>query len=154
THGRSGHGMRLLVTGGAGFIGSNYARRGLDGTYPWLTDAEVIVLDKLTYAATRDSLADVADDPRLRFVVGDICDSALVAELLTGVDLVVHFAAESHVDRSIAGSAEFVRTNVLGTQTLLQAALDAEVGKFVQVSTDEVYGTIEHGSWPAGQPLE
>src|SRR5699024_4893328 len=97
---------------------------------------------------------DVIDDPRLRLVVGDICDSDLVAELLSGVDLVVHFAAESHVDRSIAGAAEFVRTNVLGTQTLLQAALDTGVGKFVHVSTDEVYGTIEHGSWPEDHPLE
>jgi len=146
--------MRVLVTGGAGFIGSNYVRGVLAGRYPRLADAEVIVLDKLTYAATRSALTDVIDDPRLRLVVGDICDSDLVAELLSGVDLVVHFAAESHVDRSIAGAAEFVRTNVLGTQTLLQAALDTGVGKFVHVSTDEVYGTIEHGSWPEDHPLE
>lgn len=145
--------MRVLVTGGAGFIGSNYVRGVLGGAHPRLADAEIIVLDNLTYAATRDSLREVADDPRLRFVVGDICDGELVSGLMTEVDLVVHFAAESHVDRSIAGSGEFVRTNVLGTHTLLQAALDAGVGKFVHVSTDEVYGTIECGSWPEEHPL-
>jgi dTDP-glucose 4,6-dehydratase len=143
-----------LVTGGAGFIGSNYVRRALTGAYPALADAELVVLDKLTYAGNLANLAPVLEHPRLRFVRGDICDPALVAELMAGTDLVVHFAAESHVDRSILGAADFVLTNVLGTQNLLQAALDAEVGKFVHVSTDEVYGSIEHGSWPETHALE
>ncbi|MGW4064518.1 dTDP-glucose 4,6-dehydratase [Amycolatopsis sp. NPDC004747] len=146
--------MRVLVTGGAGFIGSHYVRQVLTGAYPTLRDAEVVVLDKLTYAGNEANLAPVAADPRLRFVRGDICDTALVAEAMTGVDLVVHFAAESHVDRSILGAADFVLTNVLGTQNLLQAALEAGVGKFVHVSTDEVYGSIEHGSWTEDHLLE
>ncbi|MFB9686213.1 dTDP-glucose 4,6-dehydratase [Amycolatopsis plumensis] len=146
--------MRVLVTGGAGFIGSHYVRQVLTGAYPALRDAEVVVLDKLTYAGNEANLAPVAADPRLEFVRGDICDTALVAEAMTGVDLVVHFAAESHVDRSILGAADFVLTNVLGTQNLLQAALHAGVGKFVHVSTDEVYGSIEHGSWTEDHLLE
>ncbi|GHF78002.1 dTDP-glucose 4,6-dehydratase [Amycolatopsis bartoniae] len=146
--------MRVLVTGGAGFIGSHYVRQALSGAYPALADAEVVVLDKLTYAGNPANLAPVAESPRLKFVQGDICDGALVSELMTGVDLVVHFAAESHVDRSILGSADFVLTNVLGTQTLLQAALGAGVGKFVHVSTDEVYGSIDEGSWPEDHALE
>ncbi|HUR55762.1 MAG TPA: dTDP-glucose 4,6-dehydratase, partial [Gemmataceae bacterium] len=105
------------------------------------------VLDKLTYAGNEANLAPVAGNPRLRFVRGDICDAALVGDVVRGVDLVVHFAAESHVDRSILGAADFVLTNVLGTQNLLQAALAAEVGRFVHVSTDEVYGSIDSGSW-------
>ncbi|HEV2784716.1 MAG TPA: dTDP-glucose 4,6-dehydratase [Actinophytocola sp.] len=146
--------MRVLVTGGAGFIGSNYVRRALSGAYPTLADAEVVVLDKLTYAGNLANLAPVADSPRLRFVRGDICDAAVVRELTAGVNLVVHFAAESHVDRSILGAADFVLTNVVGTHTLLQAAVDAGVRKFVHVSTDEVYGSIEHGSWPETHVLE
>ncbi|GAB2680312.1 dTDP-glucose 4,6-dehydratase [Saccharopolyspora gloriosae] len=146
--------MRVLITGGAGFIGSHYARQLLGGAYPEFADAEVVVLDKLTYAGNRANLSTVADDPRLRFVQGDICDAALVGELMRGVDVVVHFAAESHVDRSILGASDFVLTNVVGTDTLLQAALAAEVGKFVHVSTDEVYGSIDEGSWPEEHPLE
>ncbi|MEU4521043.1 dTDP-glucose 4,6-dehydratase [Amycolatopsis sp. NPDC024027] len=146
--------MRVLVTGGAGFIGSHYVRQVLTGAYPALREAEVVVLDKLTYAGNEANLAPVAADPRLRFVRGDICDNALVTEVMTGVDLVVHFAAESHVDRSILGSADFVLTNVLGTQNLLQAAVEAGVGKFVHVSTDEVYGSIERGSWTEDHLLE
>jgi dTDP-glucose 4,6-dehydratase len=146
--------MRVLVTGGAGFIGSHYVRQALAGAYPTLSDAEVLVLDKLTYAGSEENLESVADDPRLRFVRGDICDAELVNELMNGIDLVVHFAAESHVDRSILGSADFVLTNVLGTQTLLQAALLARVGKFVHVSTDEVYGSIQEGSWSEDHILE
>ncbi|NDL61140.1 dTDP-glucose 4,6-dehydratase [Phytoactinopolyspora mesophila] len=146
--------MRMLVTGGAGFIGSNYVRHVLAGEYPALADADVVVLDKITYAGDKRNLAPVADSPRLRFVQGDTCDAALVRELMTDVNLMVHFAAESHVDRSINGSADFVLTNVLGTQTLLQAALDAAVDKFVHVSTDEVYGSIETGSWPEDHVLE
>jgi dTDP-glucose 4,6-dehydratase len=146
--------MRVLVTGGAGFIGSHYVRELLGGAYPAFADAEVVVLDKLTYAGNEDNLAPVADSPRYRFVRGDICDPAVVTEAMAGTDVVVHFAAESHVDRSIAGAADFVLTNVLGTQTLLQGALEAGVGKFVHVSTDEVYGSISEGSWPETHPLE
>ncbi|MER7863269.1 dTDP-glucose 4,6-dehydratase [Amycolatopsis japonica] len=146
--------MRVLVTGGAGFIGSHYVRQVLTGAYPSLADAELIVLDKLTYAGNEANLEPVRKNPRYRFEKGDICDGALVSELMRGVDLVVHFAAESHVDRSIAGAADFVLTNVLGTQTLLQAALEAEVGKFVHVSTDEVYGSIDEGSWSEDHALE
>ena len=112
------------------------------------------MLDKLTYAGTLDNLPEVADSPRYRFVQGDICDADLVDDLLPGHDAVVHFAAESHVDRSITGASDFVVTNVLGTQTLLQAALNAGVGRFVHVSTDEVYGSIAEGSWDETRPLE
>ncbi|TDD11515.1 dTDP-glucose 4,6-dehydratase [Nonomuraea deserti] len=133
--------MRILVTGGAGFIGSHFVH-GLDG-------ADVTVLDKLTYAGSRANL----DGVRHTFVHGDICDPGLLAKVVPGHDVVVNFAAESHVDRSIEGAAEFVRTNVLGTQTLLQACLEAGVAKVVQVSTDEVYGTIESGSWTEDAPL-
>ncbi|MBB6174216.1 dTDP-glucose 4,6-dehydratase [Nocardiopsis mwathae] len=146
--------MRILITGGAGFIGSTYVRRLLAGDYPEQAGADVTVLDKLTYAGNRANLAPVADHPRLSFVQGDIADRALVGDLTAGTDLVLHFAAESHVDRSIAGSAEFVTTNVLGTHTLLQAALDNGVTTFVHVSTDEVYGSISEGSWPETDPLE
>ncbi|WP_184690101.1 dTDP-glucose 4,6-dehydratase [Saccharothrix tamanrassetensis] len=146
--------MRVLVTGGAGFIGSHYVRELVGGAYPAYADAEVVVLDKLTYAGNEANLAPVADDPRLTFVRGDICDRDLVTELMGRTDAVVHFAAESHVDRSISGSADFVLTNVLGTQTLLQAALEADIAKFVHVSTDEVYGTIAEGSWTEDHALE
>jgi dTDP-glucose 4,6-dehydratase len=145
--------MRILVTGGAGFIGSHYVRSLLTGRYD--ADPEsVVVLDKLTYAGNLANLDPVGDDPRLRFVEGDILDNRLVDELMAEVDSVVHFAAESHVDRSILGAADFVMTNVVGTQTLLDSALRHEVGKFVHVSTDEVYGSIEEGSWTEEQPLE
>ncbi|MBO3681229.1 dTDP-glucose 4,6-dehydratase [Streptomyces sp. NEAU-YJ-81] len=146
--------MRIVVTGGAGFIGSHFVRQTLTGAYAAWADAQVVVVDKLTYAGNEANLAEVADSPRLRFVRGDICDGELVGELLRGTDLVVHFAAESHVDRSISGAEEFVRTNVLGTHTLLNAAANAAVGKFVHVSTDEVYGSIESGSWSEEEPLE
>ncbi|WP_028851182.1 dTDP-glucose 4,6-dehydratase [Thermocrispum municipale] len=146
--------MRVVVTGGAGFIGSHYVRQALSGAYESLADARIVVLDKLTYAGNEENLAPVADSERLEFVRGDIRDGELVRRVLRGADAVVHFAAESHVDRSIDGAAEFVSTNVLGTQTLLQAALEAEVGRFVHVSTDEVYGSIEQGSWPEDHPLE
>ena len=146
--------MRLLVTGGAGFIGSHYVRCALSGRYSRLDDAEIVVLDKLTYAGNESNLAPVADSGRLRFVEGDILDADLVDRLIGESDEVVHFAAESHVDRSIAGAAEFVLTNVVGTQTLLDAALRHEIRKFVHVSTDEVYGSIDSGSWPETHPLE
>ena len=146
--------MRILVTGAAGFIGSNFVRRMLEGSYPAFADAHVTVLDKLTYAGNIENLAPVADSPRYRFVEGDICDADLLAEVVPGHDAVVHFAAESHVDRSITGAADFVLTNVLGTQQLLQASLNADVARFVHVSTDEVYGSIETGSWPEDWPLQ
>lgn len=139
--------MRMLVTGGAGFIGSNFVRRTLSGAYPELGVTEVVVLDKLTYAGTLSSLDPVSGDPRLHFVHGDVCDPATVRGVLAGVSLVVHFAAETHVDRSIDSGHDFVRTNVLGTQMLLEASLDGEVDQFVLVSTDEVYGSIPVGSW-------
>jgi dTDP-glucose 4,6-dehydratase len=146
--------VRVLVTGGAGFIGSHYVRSLLAGTYPAYADADVVVLDLLTYAGTLANLAECANDPRLRFVRGDIRDADVVAEVMAGTDVVVHFAAESHVDRSIAGAADFVSTNVVGTQVLLQAALERGVSRFVHVSTDEVYGSIDSGAWPETHPLE
>jgi dTDP-glucose 4,6-dehydratase len=141
--------MNLLVTGAAGFIGSQYVRMLLaeeGGDAPRIT-----VLDKLTYAGTLDNLE--LDHPRLEFVQGDIRDAELVDTLVAEADQIVHFAAESHVDRSIAGATDFVLTNVVGTQTLLDAALRHGTGPFVHISTDEVYGSIEHGSWPETDPL-
>ncbi|WP_300013388.1 dTDP-glucose 4,6-dehydratase [Pseudonocardia sp.] len=142
--------MKVLVTGGAGFIGSHYVRSLLAGEYPAFAGAEVVVLDLLTYAGTRTNLP--ADG--YTFVHGDIRDAGAVTAAMDGADVVVHFAAESHVDRSISGAADFVSTNVVGTQVLLQAALDASVDRFVHVSTDEVYGSIDSGSWPETHPLE
>ncbi|MFJ5303029.1 dTDP-glucose 4,6-dehydratase [Streptomyces sp. NPDC088350] len=140
--------MNLLVTGAAGFIGSTYARMLLASD---AADApRITVLDKLTYAGTLDNLD--LEHPRLDFVQGDICDAELVDKLMAEADQVVHFAAESHVDRSINGAADFVRTNVVGTQVLLDAALRYGT-PFVHVSTDEVYGSIETGSWPESHPL-
>ena len=134
--------MRILVTGGAGFIGSNYVR--------WVmrhTDDAVTVYDALTYAGNLSTLADVeaAAGERYRFVHADVCDRAALIEALAGHDAVVHFAAESHVDRSILGPAEFVRTNCVGTDTVMHACRDAGVGRVVHVSTDEVYGSVEVG---------
>ncbi|MER7503233.1 dTDP-glucose 4,6-dehydratase [Nonomuraea pusilla] len=145
--------MRILVTGGAGFIGSHYVRSLLRGSYDACEDVRVTVLDKLTYAGNPANLAAVAGRPEYRFVHGDIADAALLAEVVPGHDAVVNFAAETHVDRSITGAADFVTTNVLGTQRLLQAALDADVRTFVQISTDEVYGSIAEGSWTEDEPL-
>ena len=111
------------------------------------------VLDSLTYAGNRANLDPVVDDPRLTFVHGDICDADLVDGLISEADAVVHFAAESHVDRSIDGARIFVQTNVIGTQTLLEAALRHRTGRFVHVSTDEVYGSIDEGSWTEAAPV-
>jgi dTDP-glucose 4,6-dehydratase len=143
--------MRLLVTGGAGFIGSHFVRTLLAGGYPGYERAEVTVLDKLTYAGNRANLPAV--HPRLRFVQGDVTDRRLLRDLLPGHQAVVHTAAESHVDRSLDSADEFVRTNVLGTQALLDAAWQAGVARFVHVSTDEVYGSITEGSWDEDRPL-
>ncbi|MET9076666.1 dTDP-glucose 4,6-dehydratase [Streptomyces sp. NPDC004232] len=136
--------MRILVTGGAGFIGSHFVRSHAD-------EAELTVLDKLTYAGNPANLAPVRG--RCTFVHGDICDPELLSEVVPGHDLVVNFAAESHVDRSIADADAFVRSNVLGVQTLMRACLDAGTPRIVQVSTDEVYGSIETGSWDETAPL-
>jgi dTDP-glucose 4,6-dehydratase len=145
--------MRLLVTGGAGFIGSHYVRRVLGDAWGGPRPDRVVVLDKLTYAGNVANLAEVADEPRFTFVEGDILDRGLVDSLMAEADVVVHLAAESHVDRSILGAADFVMTNVVGTQTLLSSALLAGIEKFVHVSTDEVYGSIAAGSWDEFQPL-
>ena len=142
--------MRILVTGGAGFIGSNYVRRIADGTLGGIS--KVTVLDKLTYAGTLSNLSEVPADS-YEFVEGDICDAELVGKLVSENDLVVNFAAESHVDRSINGAKDFVVTNVLGTQTLLDAVRKSDVKTYLQVSTDEVYGSIKNGSWPETDPL-
>jgi len=146
--------MRVLVTGAAGFIGSHYVRTMLSGGYAGFEAAEVTVFDKLTYAGNLANLAPVADAPRYRFVQGDICDAAQLTDVLPGHDIVVNFAAESHVDRSIFGAAEFVVTNVLGAQTLFDACVRTGVGRVVHVSTDEVYGTIPEGSWTEEHILE
>ncbi len=140
----------LLVTGGCGFIGSNFVRYLL-AKHP---DYEVINLDKLTYAGNPENLADLTGDPRYRFVHGDICDDALVDRLMSNVDAVVNFAAESHVDRSIMGGAEFVQTDVYGTYVLLEAAARHQLQRFHQISTDEVYGSLESGAWTEDWPLE
>jgi dTDP-glucose 4,6-dehydratase len=143
--------VRILVTGGAGFIGSSFVRAVLQDSYPGAIGATVTVLDLLTYSGNRANLP--LTDSRLTFVQGDIRDPDLARELMPGHDAVVHFAAESHVDRSIAGAVPFVTTNVLGTQVLLDAARLAGVGRFVHVSTDEVYGSIEEGAWTEDWPL-
>ncbi|MEU5012034.1 dTDP-glucose 4,6-dehydratase [Streptomyces sp. NPDC021749] len=145
--------MRLLVTGAAGFIGSHYVRSLLGGAYPGAGDVRVTALDKLTYAGNPANLAAVRDHPGFTFVQGDVCDGPLLTDLLPGHDAVLNFAAESHVDRSIAGADAFVRTNVLGTHTLLEAVRRTGVPRFVQISTDEVYGSIEDGAWTEESPL-
>jgi dTDP-glucose 4,6-dehydratase len=146
--------VKILVTGGAGFIGSHYVRTMLSGGYPGYEDAAVTVLDNLTYAGNLANLAQVSAGSRLRFVRGDIADAALVRSLVPGHDAVINFAAETNVDRSINGAAPFVVTNVAGVQVLLQACLDAAVGPVVQVSTDEVYGSVTSGSWTEQAPLQ
>jgi dTDP-glucose 4,6-dehydratase len=143
--------MRIFVTGGAGFIGSNFVRHVLS-TQP---DARVTNYDKLTYAGNLASLRDVADDPRYAFVKGDINDTALLEEVLPGHDAVVNFAAESHVDRSIRASGEFIEANMLGANTIFNVARHLEISRFLHISTDEVYGSIaEPGSFREGDALE
>src|SRR6266550_4828914 len=134
--------MRLLVTGGAGFIGSNYVRHVLA-----TTDDEVTVFDALTYAGNLANLRDVESDPRYRFVKGDITDRTAVEEAMAGHDAVLHFAAESHVDRSIVSPDEFVHTNCDGTNVVMDVALRSSVQRVLHVSTDEVYGSIADGSF-------
>ncbi len=135
--------VKVLVTGGAGFIGSNFVRHSLD-THP---DWRVTTLDKLTYAGRIENLQDVMDHPRHRFVRGDIADPSVAGCLVERADIVVHFAAETHVDRSIQGAAEFIRTDVFGTYVLLEAGRRAKhLSRFIQVSTDEVYGSVPEGA--------
>ena len=141
--------MKLLVTGGAGFIGSNYVRYVLRET-----DDEVVVYDALTYAGNLSTLKDVDDDPRYSFVKGNICDPGSLEEAMTGVDAVVHFAAESHVDRSIIGSDDFVNTNCFGTNIVMDTARRLEIGRVIHIGTDEVYGSVEEGSSRETDPLE
>jgi len=137
------------VTGGAGFIGSNYVRHVLA-----TTDDSVTVFDALTYAGNRSTLADLEDNDRFSFVHGDIRDPAAVAAALDGIDVVAHFAAESHVDNSIAGPDVFVETNCMGTNVVMRAALAAGVDRVLHVSTDEVYGSVAEGSSLEGDRLE
>jgi len=143
--------MKILVTGGAGFIGSNFIRYFLHK----YSQYQIINLDKLTYAGNLDNLSDVESYPNYRFVKGDICDSELVNRIVKdGVDSIIHFAAESHVDRSIYDPAIFVKTNVLGTQVLLESALKCRIDRFIQISTDEVYGSLgREGSFTESSPL-
>ena len=135
--------MRLLVTGGAGFIGSNFVRFMLRR----YDDLEIVNLDKLTYAGNLENLRDIQDDARYTFVKGDICDATVVRAALRGADAVVNFAAETHVDRSISGPQDFISTDVLGTHTLLEAVRELGIARYVQISTDEVYGSTETGSF-------
>ena len=146
--------MRVLVTGGAGFIGSNYVRMLLTNGFAGFGEVHVTVLDKLTYAGNLANLEPVARHPRYSFVQGDICDAGLLARLVPDHDIVINFAAETHVDRSITGASDFVAANVAGVQLLLQACLEGGVSRVVQVSTDEVYGSIAAGSWTEDSPLE
>jgi dTDP-glucose 4,6-dehydratase len=143
--------VRFFVTGGAGFIGSHFVRLLLATNSRSVQ--KVTVLDKFTYSGNPANLAEFADDSRFHLVKGDICDSSLVKSSLQDHDIVVHFAAESHVDRSIQSASPFIMTNVLGTQILLEAARDNRVNTFIHVSTDEVYGSIDSGSWTEEEPL-
>jgi dTDP-glucose 4,6-dehydratase len=142
--------MKLLVTGGAGFIGSNFIRHILKEHPDW----EITNLDKLTYAGNLENLKDIEHNPRYRFVKGDITARELISNLLQdGFDAIMNFAAESHVDRSILDASPFIETNIKGTQVLLEGARQYRVGRFVQVSTDEVYGSTETGKFTHKSPL-
>lgn len=141
--------VRILVTGAAGFIGSNYVR------YVFAhTDDEVVAYDALTYAGNLSTLKDVDDNPRFSFVHGNICDPATLREAMEGCDAVVHFAAESHVDRSIAGSDDFIHTNCFGTNVVMDTARELGIERVIHVGTDEVYGSVELGSSLESDPLE
>lgn len=141
--------QRFLITGGAGFIGSNFIRYMLEKH----SDIEIINLDKLTYAGNLDNLSDVESDSRYRFVKGDICDGPLVNDLIQTADVVINFAAESHVDRSIGKPDDFIQTDIFGTFQLLEASRKQGVDRFIQISTDEVYGSIEKGWFEETDPL-
>lgn len=145
--------MKVLVTGAAGFIGSNFVRMIANGELKEVSSVKV--LDKLTYAGVKSNLTLAANLSGYEFVQGDICDPLVVAELLDEIDAVINFAAESHVDRSIFGAADFVQTNIVGVQVLLDAIKDSgKKIRFLQVSTDEVYGSISEGSWTEEWPLQ
>ena len=149
TGGRYGDRMvKVLVTGGAGFIGSNFVHHALSTHDDW----EVTTLDKLTYAGRLENLQDVIDHPRHVFVKGDVADASVAAPLVQASEIVVHFAAETHVDRSILNAGEFITTDVFGTFVLLEAARQAPaLRRFVQISTDEVYGSVPEGIEPEGR---
>ena len=143
--------MKVLVTGGAGFIGSHYVEMLLTEL---ASDVEkVTVLDKFSYSGNFQNIGHHSENPKFSLVRGDICDEELLSEILPRQDVVIHFAAESHVDRSIQSAHPFIWTNVLGTQTLLDVARHSEVTTFIHVSTDEVYGSIDIGSWTENEPL-
>lgn len=146
--------MRYVITGGAGFIGSNFSRMLLTGALNLEIPIEVIVVDKLTYAGKLSNLDPVMNDKRFKFVLGDICDANLMGEVLAGCDVLINFAAESHVDRSIESATDFVTSNIVGVSVLLDQGLKQNVKVFLQVSTDEVYGSIRDGSWDEESPLE
>jgi len=141
--------MKIFVTGAAGFIGSNFVRRVLD-----TSDDQVVIFDALTYAGHRSTMADLLADPRVQFVEGDITDRGAVGAAMAGCDSVAHFAAESHVDRSIVGPDQFVRTNCDGTNIVCDEARRHEVERFLHISTDEVYGSVEAGSSLETDPLD
>jgi dTDP-glucose 4,6-dehydratase len=143
--------MRFFVTGGAGFIGSHFVRMLLNQTSSEVS--KVTVCDKFTYSGNENNLIGAAEDQRFSLIRGDICDMEMMRKVLASHDVVVHFAAESHVDRSIQSANPFIVTNVLGTQTLLEASRQNGISTFVHVSTDEVYGSIDAGSWTEDQPL-
>jgi dTDP-glucose 4,6-dehydratase len=137
--------MRFLITGAAGFIGSNFVRHLYKNSK--LTTSKVVVIDKLTYAGSLTNLTSFSNKNNFKFIKGDICDANLIRDLVSDCDIIVHFAAESHVDRSIDSSKEFIRTNILGTEILLNEVKNNPKVKFLHVSTDEVYGSIESGNW-------
>ena len=141
--------MKLLVTGGAGFIGSNFIRHILN-KYP---DYQITNLDKLTYAGNLDNLKDIEGRPNYRFLRGDICDAKAVSEAVQGMDAIVNFAAETHVDRSILEPGSFIQTDIYGTYVLLEAVKAQGIQRYIQISTDEVYGSIERGSFTEASPL-
>ena len=144
--------MKILVTGGAGFIGSNFVRLLLESTK--FKESQLLLLDAMTYAGNEKTLKELLINERIKFIKGNICDSELVSNSTKEVDVVVNFAAESHVDRSIALPNEFIESNILGTHNLLFHSMKNNVKKFIQVSTDEVYGSIVNGSWDETKPLE
>jgi dTDP-glucose 4,6-dehydratase len=147
--------VKILVTGGAGFIGSEFVRSLLQNKYSefGLDPSEVIVIDALTYAGNLENLTEISKDSRFKFVHGNITNLQLMLDISKGCDLIVNFAAESHVDRSIKGPAIFIETNVLGTYTVLEVARINKIKRVMQVSTDEVYGSISEGSWDENFPL-